>query len=426
MARRIRHNFEAWGPSGYGHVMLLNIRNVVDPVSRGLLVDSFDPDYPPLSYACDDAHRQGGIVIWCHNGQGMEAPVAAALGNLDAFNLFDPNWMDVEYDIYYRMLNAGIRLPASTGSDWFICSANRVYAYTGAEFEYPSWLDALKNGRTFITNGPALSLEVEGHSPGDEIAVRPGERLSVLATWQSHRPVAQAELVLNGRVIASETYPDGSQDGRLEVELPSLVRRLDRRASFRRTPGQLPPACLRPHQPGLRPDRCGKLRTRRRRPAVRRRHRPRPRSHTYEGPVLQRQPAPRDRRPVPPGTASVPRHAQVAALASCVPSMQSASAVLYNAPQLKYAYFRGHTVRPSEIIFEVTEGIEGGYDARALGYSIFTFGDSWDDLKEMVQDAVLCHFDDGCAPRVVRISLETSHGRQTKNVNLRTKVVENQ
>ena len=83
-------------------------------------------------------------------------------------------------------------------------------------------------------------------------------------------------------------------------------------------------------------------------------------------------------------------------------------------------------MRPSEIIFEVTEGIEGGYDARALGYSIFTFGDSWDDLKEMVQDAVLCHFDDGCAPRVVRISLETSHGRQTKNVNLRTEVVENQ
>ncbi len=34
----------------------------------------------------------------------MEAPVAAALGKLDAFNLFDPWWTDVEYDIYYRML----------------------------------------------------------------------------------------------------------------------------------------------------------------------------------------------------------------------------------------------------------------------------------------------------------------------------------
>ncbi len=115
-----RHNSRSPNDVGYGHIMLLNIRNVVEPVSRGLLVDAFDPDYPPLSYACDDAHRQGGIVIWCHNGKGMEAPVAAALGKIDAFNLFDPFWMDPEYDVYYRMLNAGTRLPASTGSDWFI------------------------------------------------------------------------------------------------------------------------------------------------------------------------------------------------------------------------------------------------------------------------------------------------------------------
>ena len=52
-------------------------------------------------------------------------------------------------------------------------------------------------------------------------------------------------------------------------------------------------------------------------------------------------------------------------------------------------------MRPTEVIFEVTEAVEGGYDARALGYSIFTQGDDWDDLKDMVKDAVLCHFDEG-------------------------------
>ena len=83
-----------WG-FGYGHVMLLNIRNLVQPVSRGhTLAGQFDPDYPPLCFCCDDAREQGGLVIWCHNGRGMEAPVAAALGKLDAFNLFDPFWMD--------------------------------------------------------------------------------------------------------------------------------------------------------------------------------------------------------------------------------------------------------------------------------------------------------------------------------------------
>jgi hypothetical protein len=57
------------------------------------------------------------------------------------------------------------------------------------------------------------------------------------------------------------------------------------------------------------------------------------------------------------------------------------------------------------VIFEVTEAIEGGYDARALGYSIFTQGDDWDDLKEMVKDAVLCHFDDEDMPRAIRLHL---------------------
>ena len=61
--------------------------------------------------------------------------------------------------------------------------------------------------------------------------------------------------------------------------------------------------------------------------------------------------------------------------------------------------------RPAEIIFEVTEAVEGGYNARALGYSIYTQGESWNDLKEMATDAVLCHFDEDGAPRVIRLHL---------------------
>ena len=213
-----RHNSSPWD-IGYGHVMLLNVRNVVDPVSRGVLVHDFDPDYPPLSYACDDARRQGGLVIWCHNGRGMEAPVAAALGKLDAFNLFDPYWNDAEYDIYYRMLNAGRRLPASTGSDWFICSANRVYAQTGGPFDYETWIEAMRRGRTFITNGPALHLTVEGQGPGDEIAVKAGRTLGASVRWESHYPLKRVELVLNGTVIAAESFEDGSTGGQFEADV---------------------------------------------------------------------------------------------------------------------------------------------------------------------------------------------------------------
>ena len=67
--------------------------------------------------------------------------------------------------------------------------------------------------------------------------------------------------------------------------------------------------------------------------------------------------------------------------------------------------FRGDVVRPSEIIFEAYEAEEGGYYAVAQGFGIITQSDSWDDLKYMVQDAVLCHFDDGCAPHSIRLNL---------------------
>jgi hypothetical protein len=51
----------------------------------------------------------------------------------------------------------------------------------------------------------------------------------------------------------------------------------------------------------------------------------------------------------------------------------------------------------TENYFSVQESPEGGYEARALGYSIFTQADSMEQLKQNVREAVHCHFDDGGA-----------------------------
>lgn len=56
-----------------------------------------------------------------------------------------------------------------------------------------------------------------------------------------------------------------------------------------------------------------------------------------------------------------------------------------------------------ELIFVVEEAPEGGYTARALGEPIFTEADDLESLHEQVKDAVLCHFDEGQAPAVVRL-----------------------
>lgn len=56
-----------------------------------------------------------------------------------------------------------------------------------------------------------------------------------------------------------------------------------------------------------------------------------------------------------------------------------------------------------EIIFVVNEAPEGGFTARALGEAIFTEADDLPSLRERVRDAVRCHFDEGKAPRLVRL-----------------------
>ncbi len=58
-----------------------------------------------------------------------------------------------------------------------------------------------------------------------------------------------------------------------------------------------------------------------------------------------------------------------------------------------------------EIIFLVEEAPEGGYTARALGHSIFTEADTWEQLKEAVQDAVRCHFEEDQTPTLVRLHI---------------------
>jgi predicted RNase H-like HicB family nuclease len=57
-----------------------------------------------------------------------------------------------------------------------------------------------------------------------------------------------------------------------------------------------------------------------------------------------------------------------------------------------------------EIIFEVHDAEEGGYAASALGQSIFTEGETWEELREMVRDAVACHFEDASTrPKIIRL-----------------------
>ncbi len=218
MGQEARNN-SGFGDIGYGHCLFLNIPRLIEPVSTGLL--SFDgkaPDFPTLGMACEEAQRLGGLTVWCHNGRGMETPVAVALGHVDAFNVGDGG--EPAYERYYQLLNCGFRLAASTGTDWWIYDHNRVFVRIEGEFNYDSWIAGLKAGRTFVTNGPLLEFSVNGSGPGMVLeGLDPSKPLRVRAEAVSRLPFDALEIVHEGEVVAEQPAA-GGREALLESEIP--------------------------------------------------------------------------------------------------------------------------------------------------------------------------------------------------------------
>ena len=187
----------------------------MEPVSTGLLSrDGKAPDFPTLSMLAEEAQRIGGTTIWCHNGGGMETPVTVALGNLNAYNLADG--LDADYRRYYGFLNCGIRMPASSGTDWWIYDHNRVFVQVEGAFTYDTWIAGLRAGRTFISNGPLVEFTVNGKGPGASLDVNGPLRVSARAI--SRLPFERLEIVRDGEVVADQTAV-GQREASLDREI---------------------------------------------------------------------------------------------------------------------------------------------------------------------------------------------------------------
>jgi hypothetical protein len=217
MGEECRNNFAPDSiPNGYGHCLFLNIPRLVQPASTGLLSpDGKAADFPTVSMLCAEAQKLGGTTIWCHNGKGLEAPVAIALGVANALNIADGH--PVEYDWYYRFLNCGLRLPISTGTDWWEYDHNRVFVHINGRFTYESWLAGLRAGRTFISNGPLIEFTVNGLLPGSVMSSSSPLRIKARAV--SRVPFERLEVVRDGEVVASRAAVN--QSAEIEVEADS-------------------------------------------------------------------------------------------------------------------------------------------------------------------------------------------------------------
>jgi hypothetical protein len=196
-----RHNFGGYG-EGYGHVMFLNLKTLVKPVSLGPGITGGGFDDHPLRTGIDDARKQGSTVFWCHNGFGVEDVLNVLTGRLDALNVFDGSRRGSFEDPYYRYLNIGLRLPISTGTDWFLYDFARVYAKVEGKLTVPKWLEAVKAARCQATNGPLLSLTVDGRQIGETLELAKPQKVRIEAGAVGRHDFQELQLVHNGKVIA--------------------------------------------------------------------------------------------------------------------------------------------------------------------------------------------------------------------------------
>jgi hypothetical protein len=216
-----RHNFGSYG-EGYGHVMFLNINRLVKPVSLGSGITGGGTDDRPLRPGIEDARKQGATVLWCHNTSGFEGVPNTLAGRVDALNVFDGSRTGTFEDSYYRYLNIGMRLPISTGTDWFVYDFSRVYAKVPGPLTTAKWLEALKAGRCQATNGPLLTLTVDGKEVGDVRTLTEPGAVRVEVTATGRHDFQQLQLVQNGRVIQAE--PGRVRDGVWTARLVREVR----------------------------------------------------------------------------------------------------------------------------------------------------------------------------------------------------------
>jgi hypothetical protein len=183
----------------------------------------------------DMAHAQGSLVGAVHPFDAEpnpfvnppekitdELPVDVALEKLDYMEIVGFSDHRSTAAVWYRLLNLGFHVPAGAGTDATTDYAapirgqvgmDRVYAsIPGGPVSIDAWMDSLKNGRTFATNGPLIEFTLGGQRVGDELKFAGArEAVPFTAKLRSIVPVDHFEVVCNGRVVETLKLP-GTRD----------------------------------------------------------------------------------------------------------------------------------------------------------------------------------------------------------------------
>jgi len=212
--------------SYWGHRGILRLKNhLLLPGYAGYPNTAAASLYPMNADVYDMAHAQGALVGAVHPFDTVpdpfakpaqritdELPVDVALGKLDYMEIVGFSDHKSTAEVWYKLLNLGFKLPAGAGTDATTNYAapirgqvgfDRVYVWMpGWPASIDTWMDELKQGRTFATNGPLIEFKFGGEMVGSELKFdSPQAAVPFTAKLRSIVPVDHLEIVCNGRVV---------------------------------------------------------------------------------------------------------------------------------------------------------------------------------------------------------------------------------
>ncbi len=230
--------------SYWGHLGLLNIHgNILLPGYAGYPNTAAASLSPTNADVADMGHAQGALVGYVHPFEEQpqpfvtppqtitnELPIDAALGKVDYMEIVGFSDHRSTAAVWYRLLNLGFRIPAGAGTDAMADYAslrgpvgmNRVYARVPeGPLNADAWLDALKKGHTFATNGPLLDFSIGGQPIGGELKFdEPRSEVPFNAKLRSIVPLDHLEVVCNGRVAQTLTLNATRDSAEVRGTLP--------------------------------------------------------------------------------------------------------------------------------------------------------------------------------------------------------------
>jgi hypothetical protein len=125
------------------------------------------------------------------------------------------------HDVYFQLLECGLRIPPSAGSGSGVMpnpvGYNRAYVHVDGEFNYEKWWQNLRAGQVVVSNGPLLRPSVDGQLPGHVFQAEKGQdlELEIGLTLSTCDPISYLEIVQNGEVRHMIRFADYAKTGRL-------------------------------------------------------------------------------------------------------------------------------------------------------------------------------------------------------------------